>query len=292
MTPGLTEKKLYVYYDERYPYSWIPHNVAKHISKELEKYDFEVIDAPSLQRVLGEGSKDTNKEYVVVFAQDVVPDLVLDNPDNPTSNSLLRRFLNAGQIIVWMGDSPQYVGRADDNQKLNPPVMQNVLSMNPNYITTNKRISLTISGIVLSLPLWVGTKPHNKTPPHGVSGVSINPLAVAIDNVQYAHAFIISYKQSASGFVRIYDFPINKEELVTKQFIRGILGVATRDVTTPIWNKIEILSEEVNKIDEKFDTKFNTLKSEIDTFKTTINEILKLEKEILEVIQKKCENKE
>lgn len=54
-----SSKKLYVYYDERYPYSWIPHNIAKIIARELEKYDFEAIDTTSLKNILSEGSRTT-----------------------------------------------------------------------------------------------------------------------------------------------------------------------------------------------------------------------------------------
>ncbi len=284
MVVGLS-KKLYVYYDEKYPYSWVPHNIAKIIARELEKFDFEAIDASNLKNILNEGSRTTDKEYVVVFAQDVVPDLILDNPNNPTANSLLRTFLNAGHSVVWIGDIPlYYVGMPD--RKINTPnAMQNVLGVPSSFINTNKPVSLTTDGITLGLPVWIGRRPHQKG-----AAPSYIPLATAIDNVQYAHAFIMSYKQSASGFIRIYDFPISKADLITEQFIRGIISVATRDLVTPIWSEIKILSNRVSKIAEELDTKFSTLKSEVDSLKTIVNEILKLEKEILETIKGKQED--
>jgi len=286
-----SSKKLYVYYDERYPYSWIPHNIAKIIAKELEKYDFETIDATSLKNILSEGSKTTDKEYVVVFAQDVVPDLILDNPYNPTANSLLRLFLNAGHSIVWIGDVPlYYVGKIDGGKINTPNAMQSVLGINSNFINTNKPVMLTLQGIMFGLPTWIGMRPHNRSPRSGVSPI---PLAIAGDNTEYVHAFIMCYKPRVFvpfGFIRIYDFPINKPDLITEQFIRGIISVATRDLVTPIWSEIKILSERVNKIAEELDTKFSTLKSEIDSLKTIVNEILKLEKEILETIKGKQED--
>jgi len=281
-----SSKKLYVYYDERYPYSWIPHDIAKIIARELEKYDFEAIDATSLKNILSEGSKTTDKEYVVVFAQDVVPDLILDNPDNPTANSLLRLFLNVGHSIVWIGDVPlYYVGKIDGGKINTPNAMQNVLGINSNFIDTNKPVMLTVYGIMFGLPTWIGTRPHLSSQ---VSGTPTPwALATAIDNRQYLHAFVIPYKQAPFGFIRIYDFPINKADFITEQFIRGIISVATRDLVTPIWSEIKILSERVNKIAEELDTKFSTLKSEIDSLRTMVDEILKLEKEILEAIRGK-----
>lgn len=285
-----SSKKLYVYYDERYPYSWIPHNIAKIIARELEKYDFEAIDATSLKNILSEGSKTIDKEYVVVFAQDVVPDLILDNPDNPTANSLLRLFLNVGHSIVWIGDVPlYYIGKIDGGKINTLNATQNVLGINSNFIDTNKPVMLTVYGIMFGLPTWIGTRPHLSSQ---VSG-TLAPwaLATAIDNRQYLHAFVIPYKRAPFGFIRIYDFPINKADFITEQFIRGIISVATRNLVTPIWSEIKILSERVNKIAEELDTKFSTLKSEIDSLRTMVDEILELEKEILEAIRGKQEGK-
>jgi len=278
-----SSKKLYVYYDERYPYSWIPYDIAKIIAGELGKYDFEAIDANSLKNILSEGSKTIDKEYVVVFAQDVVPDLILDNPNNPTANSPIRSFLNAGHSIVWIGDVPlYYVGTIDRGKVNTPNAMQNVLGINSNFIDTNKPVMLTEHGIIFGLLTWVGTRPHLSP----VSQRNPIPLARAIDNQQYWHSFVVPYKQAQApfGFIRIYDFPINKADFITEHFIKGLLSVAIRDFTTTklCETKVKMLSEKVSRIAEELDTKFSTLKSEIDSLKTMLDQILKLEKEILE----------
>lgn len=114
--------KPFVYYDERYPTSWIADNSAKQIVEFLEKRGFEVIDATDLKRVVTDyASKPYSEEAVIVFSRDVVPDVILDNPTNPTANSPLRRCLNAGHSIVWLGDIPLfYVGYSDGRKQKLP----------------------------------------------------------------------------------------------------------------------------------------------------------------------------
>jgi len=277
-------KKVYVYYDERYPSSWIPHSIGKIIVKELEKYEFEAIDATSLKNILNEGSRTMDKEYVVVFAQDIVPDLILDNPDNPTENSLLRSFLNMGHSIVWIGDVPlYYVGKIDGTIINTPNAMQNVLGINSRFIMTKKPIRLTAYGIMFGLPTWIGERPHLSSPIPGMHPPWA--LATTLDNPQYLHAFVIPYKQIPSGFIRIYDYPINKKDIITEDFIRGIVNVATKEVIPPIWSEIKKLSDEIKKLSEQLEFKFSTLKSEISSFKTVLNKILELEREILKTIK-------
>ena len=215
--------KPFVYYDEKYPTSWISDNVAKQIVNFLEKRDFEVIDASSLKRVLTEyAGKPHSEEAVVVFARDVVPDLVLDNPANPTANSPLRSYLNAGHTIVWLGDIPlYYVGSSDGTKKNLPPnVFQNVLGINPaQHLGSYYRVKLTFYGLMYCLPVWAGSRPHS---PGATGGVEIVPLASSrhANQIVY-HGFIASYaRASFSGFIRIYDFVMDKP--LAQEYLEGL----------------------------------------------------------------------
>ena len=249
--------KLFVYYDERYPTSWVANNVAKQIVEFLEKRGFEVIDANDLKKVLTEyASKPHKEEAVIIFSRDVVPDLILDNPTNPTANSLLRRYLNAGHSIIWLGDIPLfYIGYSDGRkQNLPPNICQNVLGLNPTHDVSYK-VRLTFYGLMYNLQEWIGRRPHT-----GVAvSIDLTPLAINWHgNQKIYHGFIASYARSSfSGFIRIYDFVMDKT--LTPEYLEALYTIAV------IRNPIAYLFEEVRKLNERLETKFDTIKKEVDS---------------------------
>lgn len=249
--------KPFVYYDERYPTSWIADNVAKQIVEFLEKRGFEVIDATDLKRVVTDyASKPYSEEAVIVFSRDVVPDVILDNPTNPTANSPLRRYLNVGHSIVWLGDIPLfYVGYGDGRkQNLPPNACQIVLGLNPNPPHVSYRVRLTFYGLMYNLPEWMGKRPHTGV----AAGIDFIQLAKSghANRVVY-HGFIASYVKPFSGFIRIYDFEMRKP--LDPEYLEALYTIAI------IRNPIGYLMQEVRKLSERLETKFNTIKSEVDS---------------------------
>ncbi|MHA1859754.1 MAG: hypothetical protein ACTSVF_01480 [Candidatus Asgardarchaeia archaeon] len=98
--------KTVVYFDERYPSSWIDKDRwGKKIVEYMESKGFEKKDAEELKSWLKERLKGKDSyETVVVFSQDMVPETVLSSLNSP--NDLIRRYLDAGGRIVWIGDHP------------------------------------------------------------------------------------------------------------------------------------------------------------------------------------------
>ena len=203
-------------------------------------------------------SKPHSEEAVIVFSRDVVPDVILDNPTNPTANSPLRRYLNAGHTIIWLGDIPLfYVGYSDGRkQNLSNNACQNVLGLNPPHHVSYK-VRLTFYGLMYNLPEWAGNRPHPH--PGATIGVEFTPLALSWHNNQRVyHGFIVSYARSPfSGFIRIYDFNMRKP--LAPEYLEALYTIAV------IRNPIGYLIQEIHKLDERLETKFKTLKSEVDS---------------------------
>ena len=171
----------YVYYDERYPSHWINPDVAKRIANSLENIGFKVIDADETKKLMENAIMSSlGEEIVIVFAQDVVPEKLVDNPSSPTANSLIRRFLNNGHSIVWMGDIPLlHVGFSNgEKRSLTNTVVQQVLGLDPNVLHVNASVKHTYFGYMLPLPIWVGTRPHRGLAPN-ISGIGFIPLSIS-----------------------------------------------------------------------------------------------------------------
>jgi len=270
----------YVYYDERYPSHWINQDVAKHITKVLENKGFEVIDADETKKLMERAiSESLEEEIVVVFSQDVIPEKLVDNPTSPTANSLIRKFLNNGHSIVWIGDIPLlHVGFSNGEKRtLSNTIAQQVLGLDPSVPSVSIPVRLTYYGYMLQLPIWIGTRPH-KGLASNISGVRLIPLSVS----PYGnHAFIISYYKghtmhAFSGFVRLYDMMLDKREKINEDIIRGIINVVFRNPISYVWREVQRLQERVRNIEEDLRTAFSTLKSELNNLGKTLDKILKL----------------
>lgn len=271
--------KPYVYYDEKYPSHWISPDVAKHITSLLESMGFEVIDADETKKLMEKAIATTpREEIVIVFSQDVIPEKLVDNPSAPTINSLIRRFLNNGHSIVWLGDVPLlHIGfNNGEKRTLTNSVVQQVLGLDPNIPNVSASVRHTIYGYMFQLPTWIGTRPHR-----GASGVYLLPLSISTHGV---HAFIISYYRTQtghftlSGFIRLYDMVLDKREKLSQDMIRGIVNFVFRNPMLYIWTEIQEIRKKAHNLEEELRTSFDTLRSELDNLGKIINQILELVK--------------
>lgn len=93
-----------VYCDPTYPASWVRDGVAEQTRDFFVDRWFVEKDARQLRdwinQVLEKGRAGRS---LVVFAQDIVPDTVVEVPNE---TCLLRRYLDAGGRVVWRGDIP------------------------------------------------------------------------------------------------------------------------------------------------------------------------------------------
>lgn len=98
--------KAVVYYDDKgYHPSWIDMGWDKKIAEHLRRKDFQQRDAKGLESWLRNRlAKRDAYSSVIVFSQDMVPETVLDGLNS--SNSHIRRYLDVGGRVVWIGDVP------------------------------------------------------------------------------------------------------------------------------------------------------------------------------------------
>jgi len=277
----------YVYYDERYPSHWISPDVAKHIASSLESMGFEVINADETRELMKKTVKtQLREEIVIVFSQDVVPEKLVDNPSSPTVNSLIRRFLNNGHSVVWLGDIPLlHIGFSNsDKRTLTTAVVQQVLGLDPNIPHISAPVRHTHFGYMLQLPTWVGTRPHRGLAPN-ISGVNFFPLSISSHGV---HAFIVVYHKGPagaspiftfSGFIRLYDMVLDKTEKLSENMIRGIVNIVFRNPMFQAWTVLQEMQKRIHNLEEELKTSFSTLKSELDNLGKILDQILKLVRE-------------
>lgn len=98
--------KLIVYYDDRYPTHWISREMSDSIKTYFVTNGFEVYNANDLAEWMEESVlRDDCWQSLVLFSQDVVPQTVCHLP---FPSSLIRRYLDSGGTVVWIGDIPFY----------------------------------------------------------------------------------------------------------------------------------------------------------------------------------------
>jgi len=247
----------FVYYDEKYPSSWVSEKASNQIVNYLGKYGFQLVDASALKDIMikGVNERTSKGEIVVVFSQDVIPDTVVDNPSSPTANSLIRKFLNAGHTIVWLGDIPlYYVGSAGKRKiTLGDVAKQNVLGLNQSvkHLAQPRFVRPTLIGAQFGMPSWKGFRPMQVAPRSNIP--YIEALAGHPTDTTHYHAIYARYTsvEEISGFIRIYDMPIDE---LTEELLIGILCLATRSTV------VSLIAKKIADIE----TKFRTLKSEIE----------------------------
>lgn len=92
-----------VYYDEDFPSSWIWKKSAKILSDRFLERGINRKDANQLRAWIGNKIEEGAPKSTVIFAQDIVPATVL-RENSP--NDLIRRYLDEGGRIIWIGDVP------------------------------------------------------------------------------------------------------------------------------------------------------------------------------------------
>lgn len=92
-----------VYFDGKYPSSWTK-GVCRRVSEYLSQQGFVILDANALRQWMKEtiSGNEANKT-VLVFANDIVPDTVYEDG---TPNIMIRKYLDKGGRVVWIGDIP------------------------------------------------------------------------------------------------------------------------------------------------------------------------------------------
>jgi len=152
-----------VYYDSRYDSSWVSPEISEKIKDYLVKRDFSVLNAAKLESFMQSFLNGEIETPIVVFSMDKAPDTILDSID---ANSLVRKFLDAGGKIVWIGDIPfWHIGKKKTEEK-NLKYYQNgahmaILGINTVIRTASSEpVRITCIGKRMGIKyLWSGVRP-------------------------------------------------------------------------------------------------------------------------------------
>ena len=184
-----------VYYDARYPATFADRYTGTIVPGLLSR-GYQVADAVELRSYMEASGEDS----CVVFAQDVVPDTVVDNPTAPTSNSLIRKYMERGGRVVWIMDVPFFYVGFSDGSKANigdtgHRVLSTVRFFNDDDNLEEVRITAVGTGWGLTQP-WRSTRPS--------AGVTTK-LAIVSRSSDSAAYHLNFGGPDHSGFVRIWD---------------------------------------------------------------------------------------
>jgi hypothetical protein len=99
---GASERMIYIYFDDRYPNSWLGDDSTTLLGYLVNIFielgiNHLVVDADGLRQVVLD---ENPQESIVIFTQDVFPDTVW----NGSSSALIVEWMKAGGALVWTGD--------------------------------------------------------------------------------------------------------------------------------------------------------------------------------------------
>lgn len=160
------KKELYVYYDTRYDpdctRKFINESISEQIVEFLKCKDFKILDAQGLQKIMLSVVKREVKNVVIVFAQDVAPDTILDDP---AATALVRQYLDNGGTIIWIGDIPFFYqakggGHERDDKWWEKGAAASILGVNPVFPGHTPIGKITRLGKGKGLKVaWTGIRP-------------------------------------------------------------------------------------------------------------------------------------
>ncbi|MDO8635095.1 MAG: hypothetical protein Q7R34_02460, partial [Dehalococcoidia bacterium] len=158
--------EMYVYYDPAYDpdctEKFIGRDVSCQIVDFLKRRDFHQIDAAQLKQVMLDATGERVRDPVVVFAQDVAPDTVLDDH---SAAALASQYLDVGGSIVWVGDIPfwyqaKQAGKKRDDEWWRKGAAVNVLGVNPVFPFAPAPAEITELGRECGISVeWTGIRP-------------------------------------------------------------------------------------------------------------------------------------
>lgn len=200
-------RNFFVYRDESYLSGWINSWVTEQIVAYLINHNFLEVDATEIRdQIIKMIEREEAFNSTIVFAQDLIPDTIIERP---TSDSLVRRYLNSGGRIIWIGDVPffwqglpnkekQWWGRQAQNSVLDIAVQQ-IIGLEP--IQVNIKPEGEKRGLKTS---WAGNRPI-MDPANTLTTI----LATStLENRRLIHAWFKNFNEllPTSGFIRIWDY--------------------------------------------------------------------------------------
>jgi len=273
----------YVYYDENYPSSWISKRASKKILKFFTKnFRFKEVDAKELANIVKQ--EKYSKEIVIIFAQDVIPDTVVDNPRSPTPNSPIRQFMNKGNTIIWLGDVPLfYIGKANGEKSTLPTHVYKTVFY-PNIITADfettnnpiapkNKIRITALGSQLGLKnkwdSWRPLPPPTGNPPPPSAFYVLAEYRAG--NVYRVVSYIYDYTgMGLKGFIRIYDCKLDD---VSEEFLEQLSDIILYRNPSAIKMILENMEKKIIELSQRLETRSQAIKSDIKEIGEKIDQL-------------------
>lgn len=109
LSSSAAERCLTAYYDERYPVSWMSRNAAAELRDFSTVLGFEVRGAEETAMWMREKLMEYDsgiEECLLFMTQDVVPGTLVFK--DPRPEALIRKYLDRGGSVIWLGDVPFY----------------------------------------------------------------------------------------------------------------------------------------------------------------------------------------
>lgn len=193
--------KYVVYYDDKYPVSWMSRAASGELKELLVTIGFTEMGAADLAAWMKSAVDGDAEGTLLVMAQDVVPDLLVGAA--PGADALIRQYLDKGGSVIWISDVPFYfVGKANgDKEKWDYLGGRGVLG----FDTVGNW-----KGQTEATPVGEGAKwGLNKA---WLSIRAVKPSDVtkvlAKDKDGAASAWIKEYAKGNPGFIRLWDYGV------------------------------------------------------------------------------------
>lgn len=184
-----------VFKDTRYRNSWT--GSTDTLVDYLSARNFTPMNADDLgnwmkEKVLSNSAQGT----IVVMAQDIVPDTIAGQN---SSTALIRKYLDAGGKVIWIGDIPMYYQGRSDGSIVNWGVSgaQGILGVTHIFDNEGTPVTFTQDGLDYGL-----TKQYESVRP--LQGTPAVTLAKGKDGL--ASAYILRF-QNGGEFIRLVDRP-------------------------------------------------------------------------------------
>lgn len=254
-----TRRKV-VYFDDDYRGVWIKKKASEEIRDFLERKEFSAVNANELLKWMNRSiSSKLSHETVVVFSIDVFPKTVFYNN---TPNIIVRKYLDAGGRIVWMGDVPFWycgIPYISPEQKHRAAPFTSILGLSPIFVfAPYEMVEFTEEGkkIKLTEP-WFGIRPMASKAMyrHPIRIIQKSPRPKSLANLPKGlsiRALACSKAIAARRFLKRVGF---KERLgrISAGFAGLNVGVAIKpgDERLIEWNK-EYVNAWILNFNEKF----------------------------------------
>lgn len=147
-----------VYFDDSRGGRWFQ-NRGERVSEYLFDLGFDRLNASDIRQWVEEATSEEPEASVVVFATDEVPTEICRAD---SANVLIRRFLEAGGRVVWIGDTPFWSihdQREGSVTKWEIGLPQKILGVYPLIGEQSEQVDFTDRGRELLSEKWYGTRP-------------------------------------------------------------------------------------------------------------------------------------